>query len=284
MVSFWYSVPSFAAVAAGGAIFLLCKDIKRFHKYMAFALIFEGLFLMLAGVIFTGMTRFYLPTYLLYAVMMLISPFFYYFASISFLKREGIHRKDFWMPEIVAMFALVLLFVINVIPAPDRDAFLYITRGGNADITTGTSVMLSLDNFALLTYLIELLFVQIFCFINLSRYNKLLEEYYSNLKGKSSGKVAVIFSLVSLRYIILLCLASVPYLASSSLFHIVMTVVSVIFYGAIAFYVCTIRHTAEEIAQLITMEEQRQSRENRLPMANEAIAARLATLVNLYYS
>jgi len=282
MTSFWNTIPALAALLAGGSVFLFCRETRNYHKYMAFTMIFEGLFLMLQNVIYSGLQSFSPSIYLLYIMMMLTSPVLYYFASIYFLKKEGVSKKDFWMLEAVAAFAFVFLFVISAIPVSDRNEFSRILGGvlPSAGIKTGAAVLLAMDDAAFVIFLTEQLFVQVFCFVNLVRYRKLLEQYYSNTEGKAPDKLTVIFVLVTLRFIAFTCVSLIPALAGSTAFLIAMSVVFCLFYLVVTLYVCSIRYTAEELSELTAKEEMRQARLAKTPAADEAIAARLKTLIS----
>jgi len=282
MTSYWNVIPALAALIAGGSVFVFCREIRNYHKYIAFTLIFEGLFLMLQNIIYSRLQTFSTLVYLLYIIMMLTSPFLYYFASIYFLKKEGISKKDFWMLEAVAAFAIIFLFVERTVPIAEKNAFVRILGSGlpTGEIGTGTAVMLSLDNAAYLFFLTEQLFVQVFCFVNLVRYRKLLGQYYSNLHGKSPDKLTAIFILVTLRFIAFVCLSLVPSATASPAFSIAVIIVFCLFYVAISFYVCNIRYTAEELSELTAKEEKRLLQQTKVPAADETIAARLESLVN----
>lgn len=275
---YWYFIPALTAVISGGCIFAFCRNFRRFHKYMGFTLIFEGLFLMLSGMIFTGTGPFYLPTYLLYSLMMLLSPLFYYFAVRFSLKEKGVKKEDLWLLEAVGIYVLLYLAVVSCVPVGDRNFFADLMRGINTagrDTATGVAVMVALDNVGYAFFLLEQLFVQIFCFVSLSGYNRLLETYYSNLSEKSSGGLEVIFVLVAVRFLIYIVTLFMPGLSSNGWFHILQTVAFCLFYGVIAWKVCSVRYTAEELAASIAAREVK----SQAPVAGNIIGARLDKLV-----
>jgi len=252
MIALAYMIPAITAVVAGAGIFAFCKNIRLFHKYMGFTLIFEGLFLLLAGYILSTMSVFSTVVFLLYYLMMLLSPFLYYFACRYFLKETGVKEKDFWLLEAVILFVILFAVVAGRVDPGDRLNFLRIVSGKGAmfsNISTGTSVLLSLDDIAFIFFLIELIFVQIFCLANIVRYKKLLETYYSNLEGKTADKMIVIFALVALRFVVFVCSNFVS--ISSGTFVIIQSAVFSLFYIMTAIYVCKIHYTAEELAGMI---------------------------------
>jgi len=279
-VAYWFFIPAVVAVLAGGGIFTFGPNLRRFHKYMGFTLVFEGLFLLLTGVLREGSGQFNSVIYLLYVLLMLLSPFFYYLASLFLLKEDGVRKKDFWMLEAVAAFAIIYLFLIPAIPVGSRNEFQWIISGrmslGN-DIGLGTSVMLSLDNAAFLFFLIEQLFVQIFCFVSLKRYNKLLECYFSNLKGKSSEKILIIFSLVAVRFVLFVGICFFPSISGDNWFHLLQTAIFALFYSVTAFFVCRVEFTAEELG--VNIARQEAESKAAVPLAYEVIASRLESLV-----
>lgn len=254
VVSYAYLIPAFTAVLAGTGVFVFCKDIRRFHKYMGFTLIFEGLFMLLAGFILSSMRTYSTAVFVLYYLMMLLSPFFYYFASRYFLKETGVKEKDFWMLEAVILFILLFTVVAGHMDSLDTMRFLRIVSGKEPiamQETTGVAVLLSFDNVAYLLFIAEQLFVQIFCFVNLARYKKLLESYYSNLDGKSADKILVVFILLALRFVIFVSSDFVSDPAAVSAFQITRGVVFSAFYVIVAIFVCRIHYTAEELSSMI---------------------------------
>jgi len=245
---------------------------------MGFTLIFEGLFLMLSGMMFTGFDLFYLPTYLLYALMMLLSPVLYYFALRFSLRENGVRARDLWILEAVAVYMLICLTVITKIPSAERNAFFDVMRGAApvlSDQGTGVSVMLALDDAGFLFFMAEQLFVQIFCFVNLSRYNRLLETYHSNLNERSTEDMTTVFVLIALRFVIYVIEMLSPSLSGAGWFHLVRSVAFIIFYVVIVWKVCRVHYTAEELSKLIAVQENRQ----QAPVAGDIIGSRLEKLI-----
>jgi len=278
MMPYWYFIPAAAAIAAGGSVFIFVRKLKRAQKFMGFTFIFEGLLFLLAGIVHWSLDSLYLPTYLLYAVMMLASPFFYYFAVRFLLKTEGAGKKDLWMLEAVAVYAVIFTVTVSSIPVGDRNLFLRIIQGKagiNSDIPTGTAVLLAFDDAAYLFFIIEQLFIFIFCYVSLNAYVHQLENYYSNLEGKSTGLFHIIFALVTLRFIAFVLISFLPELARDSWFHIAGTAVFTLFYGVLLTAVLRIRHTAEELSKMADA----QIAGTQLPAANGLISARLNRLV-----
>jgi len=281
MTLYAYLIPAFTAVLAGSGIFVFCKDIRRFHKYMGFTLIFEGLFMLLAGYILSSMTSLSIAVFLLYYLMMLLSPFLYYFASRYFLKEVGVKEKDFWMLETVVLFVILFVAIAGHVDVGDKLLFLQIL-GGREPLSlhtpTGAAVLVSLDNVAFLFFVAEQIFVQIFCFVNLVKYKKLLESYYSNLVGKSADKILVVFVLLALRFVIFVASNFVSDPVATSVFQVIQGAVFSLFYVIVAIFVCRIQYTAEELSKMTVPSENHQS--GRIsPAVYEAIDSRLGRLV-----
>lgn len=245
---------------------------------MGFTLVFDGLFLMLGGIISGNSGPFIAPTYLLYVSMMLIIPFFYYFATRFLIKKEGVEEKDFWMLEVVAVFALFILAVLNRIPVQERNLFQSIlsnSTGFPETVPTGTAVLLGIDDLAFLIFLAEQLFIQIFCFSSLYEYKKTLSTYYSNTEGKSIDIIYIVFILVAVRFIIYIGTSLFPDTAASGWYHIIQSVASCMFYIIIALFTCKIKYTAEELGKMIA----EQNAKPAVPVANELIKSRLDELI-----
>jgi len=278
MVPSWYSIPAVTALLSGGCIFAFCPGTHRFHSFMGFTLVFDGLFMMLGGIIGSDIGQFYGPIYILYVAMMLLSPFFYYFAMRSLLRENGIGRKDLWMLEVVAVFTVILASLLPGIPAADKYVFLQILQGSAAVAAsepTGTAVLLALDDTAYLLFLAEMLFVQIFCLLNLRRYGQLLQAFYSNLRGKALPLIKVIFVLVGLRFMLYVAFSLSPELCSQGWFHTGSTVACSLFYLPVALFACKIGYTAEELGKMTVARDTKA----QAPSGSELISSRLEGLL-----
>lgn len=270
----WTLIPAVAALAGGACIFLFSKELHRFHKFMGFTFIFEGLLFLMAGFIFSPGTVLWLPTYLLYMVMLLAAPFFYYFATRFLLDERAVQNRDFWMLEIIAVFLLLFIPVLACVPTADKEAFYALLKGFPSDNSTAVNVLLTFDTMAYVFFIVEMLFIQIFCIVHLSRYRKLLESYYSEVEGKSRS-VTVIIGVLAIRFAACLILALVPRVSSTIWFRIVESTVFPVCYGILVYYVCLQHHTAEELGRLL----QKQTEKTQLPPANDIIAARMDKLI-----
>lgn len=278
MMPYWYIIPAFAAISAGGATFVFARSLRRSQKFLGFTFIFEGLLFILSGIVHVSLERMNLSLYLLYAIMMLTSPFFYYFAVRFLLKTEGAGKKDLWMLEAVAVFAVIFATVSIRIPATERDLFLKIIKGktnlGMA-LPTGTAVLMAFDDIVYLFAIIEQLFIFIFCYISMRGYVRLLSNYYSNLEGKSTNLLYTVFGLVTLRFFVFILIGFFPQIIESNWFHIAGTLVFALFYAGLLLAVLQIKHTAEELSKMADT----QTAGGQLPAANELISARLNKLV-----
>lgn len=289
METLYQSLPQIVALLAAAAIFLKVDEIKGFHKYMAFTLIFDGLFQLLDGVLVFGSEGFRPLIYILYTFLMLAGPVLYYFASVSFLKKEGLSKADLWMPVMSATFAVAVTAAVCGSPYSALNGFHSVLNGTAATAAgDGASVLAALDNAAFLLFLAGQLFVIVYCAVNLKRYMELLETYYSDLSGKSWDKFAVILVLVSIRYILYVAGCFMPAGGRQAWLEVAMGVVSSLFYAAIALFVCTVRFTAQELWTLTERERQVQDQTEKQPagtrQANEIIAQRLEKLVeNRFY-
>ena len=270
----WTYIPGIAALAGGGAIFCLCKDLRRFHKFMGFTLIFEGLVLLLAGMLFSVLDIYYAPLYILYAAMLLVSPFFYYYAMRIMLKENGIDGRDLWMLSTAVMFVVIYVPVVICIPAAERNAFFDAMRGIDAKASTGAGVLMALDTTAYAIFAIEQIFIQVFCATGLFRYRKILADVYSNLEGKSIGQIRLILILMAMRLAVCIGICLIPANKAGSALIIIQAVILVLFYAVIAFYVCRIRYTAEELGRML----EKQSEKARIPIADDIIGSRLESL------
>ncbi len=273
------TIPALIAILAGGGIFLFSKHLRRFHMLMAFSLVFEGLFLILSNLLFNGSAPFYLPTYLLYAIMMLLSPLFYYLAMRFSLTEKGVQIKDLWLLEIVVAYVCIFLIVALKIPIEEKDQFMAIMQGvlpNTNAISTGTDVMLALDGIGYIFFLIEQLFVQIFCIVKLLKYQKLLETYYANLNQLSFTSIIIVVIVLAVRYIINITNLFVAQTQQPVWISIVQAAVFSIFYLLVALFICKVEFTAEELSLSIESQENRQ----QPPAAGEIIGERLTRLIN----
>lgn len=274
MMNLWPFIPAFAALLAGAAIFFLCPGLRRFHKFMGFTFVFEGLAAILNGALIYKASSFYLPSYLLYTAMLLTIPAFYYLAVQALLREERPHVKDLWMFLAALVFISALIPAIHATAPEDRDAFLMIQQGGSTLRTTGTDVLIAMDRTAYALYLAGYLFVQVFCILNITRYVTLLEDYYSDLDGKTMAPVAAILSLMGLRFLLLALSVFAPWQSVPLWLVTAQAVVSVLFYGTAAYSVCHIRHTAEELGRMAEIQAQK----TKTPVADDVIGARLGRL------
>jgi len=275
---FYYIIPAIAAIAAGGSIFVFVRKLQRSQKFMGFTFIFEGLLFMLSGIVHGSLGSATLSLYLLYATMMLASPFCYYFAMRFLLKAEGAGRKDLWMLEAVIVFLVIFPLVANRIPPSEIGLFLLLLQGKadiGADLPTGTAVLLAFDDIVFLLFIVEQLFIFIFCIIGMRGYVRLLGNYYSNTEGKSTGLFLLIITMVTLRFIAFVSISLQPELTESNWFQISETIVFTLFYGVLLSAVFRIRHTAEELGRMADT----QVAGAQLPAANELICARLERLI-----
>jgi len=278
MIPLWYSLPAIVAVLSGVCVFLFCRHPRSFHIFMGFTLVFDGLFTALSGLVLYKLERFDCPIYLLRTGMMLLCPFFYYFATIFLLKEEGVRKKDFWLLEIVGVFIIVFAAVISNIPQEELNHFQRIISPLSPvpdKVSTGTAVMLALDDTAFLFFLAEQLFIQIFCFINLNRYRKLLENWFSSNGGKSVGSIFLVICLVAARFMVYAIMSFVPPASNSEWFHIIQAALFCAFFIVIACFILNISYTAEELARLTAAQDAKR----QPPVANELIKTRMEELI-----
>lgn len=277
MIPFWYAVPSISAILAGGCLFL-GSGMRRFHRYMGFTFIFEGLLLMLAGIMRARLSSFYLPIYLLYVAMMLLSPLCYLFAVRSVSNESGLRGRDGFLLTMPAAVLLVVAMVCGSVPTLDRNLFFSLMYGNfplPGTVSGGVAVMLSLDNSIFIIALTEQIVIQLFCFLSFRRYVGQLERYYSTTQGKSLGLLAAILSLMALRLLVMVPLGFMPLVTSAVWFKIAQSAVYLLFYIALALFVYKIRFTAEELEKSINTQEQRALP----PAADDVISARMGTLI-----
>lgn len=277
MIPFWYAVPAIVAILAGEGLFF-CGDTRRFHRYMGYTFIFEGLLMMLSGVMHTRLGAFYLPVYALYAAMMLLCPVFYYFAVRSVSSEEGLTGRDALLLCAPAVFILALISVSSGIPALDKNLFFGLAYGSlplPRQLGTGAAVMLGLDDALYITAFAGQLAVQIFCFVSLYRYGKMLQRYYSNTGGKSLGLLTAIFTLMALRLVVMVLLGFVPGISQELWFRVLQTVAFSLFYIALSVFIFRINFTAEQLARSIAQQEQKL----QAPVADELIGAKMEALI-----
>lgn len=272
----WYTIIAVTAVVCGGLIFVCSKELRRFNSFMGFTLIFEGLAVMLAGIMFCMLDIYYLPIYLLYMVMLLSAPFLYYLASRFLLKESGGQRKDLWMLTVVLVFVCLYLPVVMCIEPSERTGFFRIMKGLPYNAGTGANVLLALDSTAYLIFFAEQTFVQIFCCINVAKYQKHLESYYSSLEGRSFGQVKGVLALMALRFLVFCVFCFAPNASGAFWFNILTAVVFLVFYIVVTLLVCKVRYSAEELGRLVTMQESK----SQPPAANDIIESKLASLID----
>ena len=279
-MDFWLYIPAFAALLAGAYIFVSCPSLRRFHKAMGFTFLFEGLTSLLNLALLYRTEAFFLPVYVLYLAMLLVTPAFYYLAVRPLLREERIHSRNLWIFQTTVIFLAVYLPVVSGIPHGDREVFFRLIQGRSESVSTGVSVLLTLDRTAYALYLAEYLFIQVFSIINLSAYLKSLDNYYSDLEVRTLIPVASILSLMGLRLVILGVSGFVPWRIIPSWLPVMQAVVSVLFYASAALCVCRVRHTAEELGKMAEQQAERM----RPPVANDVIRSRLGKLVeNKFY-
>lgn len=267
-------IPAFAALLAGASVFLFCPSLRRFHKFMGFTLIFEGLASLLNAALLSGADSFYAPSYLIYIAMLLAIPAFYYLAVKALLREDRFRGRDLWMLQTVLVFIVIYIPVVSGISSGDRDIFFRMQQDYPLAATTGASVLLTLDRTAYALYLIEYLFIQIFCIVNLSAYRNSIENYYSDLGGRTLLPVAAILSLMGLRFLILAASVFIPAETISGWIQVSYAAVSVLFCGIVAYSVCRVRHTAQELGKMAEAQAERM----KAPVANDFIGARLEKL------
>ncbi|MCQ2181514.1 MAG: helix-turn-helix domain-containing protein [Bacteroidales bacterium] len=260
------------AIVCGGAVFLFSPSLRRFHKFIGFTFIFEGMVALMAGVVLAGMGFFSMPFYLLYVTMLLVAPLFYYLAVRSLLGECEFRSRDFWMLLTALVFVALTVPVASVIPPADKDLFFRLSYGMPGRPTTGALVLGALDSASFALFLAEYLFIQIFCIISLPKYQRLLSDYYSNLEGLSLPTVVAVLVLMALRF---LCLAAMGFLPDTQWISVVYAVAFSLFYIASTICVCRVGYTAEELGRMCRAQESR----NQEPVANDAIKSRMDRLL-----
>jgi len=233
---------------------------------MGFTLIFDGLFILLDTAISLEKTSFDAPIYLLYVAMMLSVPFFYYFATIYMLSEDGPAKKDYWMLGSIAVTLIISIFIISrVQPLSD---------------STFQTVLYALDDATFLIFLIEGLFVQIFCFTKLAAYKRQLDEYYSTREGKSLGSITLLMALVATRLLLYIGINFFPAISGTLGYHLVQAVLFSLFFVIIAIFTCKIDFTAEQLGKLkkiVAIEE-------KVPSGNDFIKEKMDRLIeNKFY-
>lgn len=283
MGTLYQSLPQIVALLTAAVIFMKVDKIRNFHKYMAYSLIFDGLFQLLDGVLFSRSYVFSPFLYILFVFLMLAGPVMYFFASVSFLKKEGLAAGQLWMSVIPAVFVIAVTAAICGASQDALNGFHSILNGtAGAATLDGAYILAALDSAAFLLFLAEQLFVIVYCLVNLKRYVGLLETYYSDLGGKSWDKFAIILILVALRYVLYVSDCFFPVRERPEWLELSMEAVSCLFYVAIALSVCTIRFTASELSDLIGREIQAGNqavKPSGHSQTNEIIAQRLEKLV-----
>lgn len=274
-MNLWLYIPAFAAILAGAYIFIACPALRRFHKAMGVTFLFEGLASLLSIALLYKSETFILPVYLLYLVMLLVTPAFYYLAVRPLLREERIHSRDLWLFQTAVIFLAIYLPLVSGILPGDREIFFSMLRGYRVARTTGASVLITLDRTAYALYLAEYLFIQVLSTVNLSGYLKSLENYYSDLDRRTLVPVVSILSLMGLRLVILGVSGFIPLRIIPSWMPVMQAVVSVLFYAIAALCVCRVRYTAEELGKMAEQQAERM----KVPVANDVIKSRLGKLV-----
>jgi len=273
-----YLISAVIAVCAGGALLAFCPHIRRFHVFISYTLIFEGLCQILGWTV-SVQEVFYLPVWLLYYATMLLIPFCYYFATRLLLREEGVRIKDFWMLQTAAVFVVFYVCLVSIIPDMDKDIFVTVLSSGfipSGGLTLGLSSMITLDNIGSALFVFEQLFVLLFCFINLRRYQKMIQEYYADFSNKSLYKLLVLFIIVSIRFVVFLCADIFAASACGRVLSVLQNICNPLFYGAVLFFVFNIQYSAEELGRLISSQNNRK----QAPSADDLIASKLDGLVN----
>ena len=242
---------------------------------MGFTFLFEGLTTLLNLALLYRAEAFFLPVYVLYLAMLLVTPAFYYLAVRPLLREERIHSRNLWIFQTALIFMAIYLPVVSGILPEDRGIFFRMLQGYQAKTTVGATVLITLDRAAYALYLAEYLFIQVFSIVNLSAYLKSLENYYSDLNARTLIPVVSILSLMGLRLIILGMSGFISWSILPSWLPVMQAVVSVLFYAVAALSVCRVRYTAEELGKMA----QQQAERMRAPVANDVIQSRIGKLV-----
>ena len=242
---------------------------------MGFTFLFEGLTTLLNLALLYRTEAFFLPVYVLYLAMLLVTPAFYYLAVRPLLREERIHSRNLWIFQTAVIFMAIYLPVVSGILPEDRGIFFRMLQGYQAKTTVGATVLITLDRTAYALYLSEYLFIQIFSIVNLSAYLKSLENYYSDLNARTLIPVVSILSLMGLRLIILGVSGFISRSVLPSWLPVMQAVVSVLFYAVAALSVCRVRYTAEELGKMT----QQQAERMKAPVANDVIQSRIGKLV-----
>jgi len=211
-------------------------------------------------------------------MMMLLTPFFYYFTTRVLLREDGIRKNDFWMLQVVLVYTISVLVVSINVPVEDKDSFVKLLSGiepHQEDVTTGLLVMLALDDLGYVFYLVEQLFVLVYCFFSLNSYQKMLQTYYSDITGKSLSKLYILFSIVSIRFLLYIGVCFIPSIGQNLWFRISECVLAPAFYASVLYFIFGIHYSAEELGKLIAS----QNNQKQLPVADELIASRMANLI-----
>jgi|GEM_PF-6916913 Response regulator containing CheY-like receiver domain and AraC-type DNA-binding domain len=272
----WFVIPAITAVLGGSSIFLFSRSLHNFQKFVGFTFIFEGLSLLLGGSILAPGAPFFSPTYLLYLAMMLLTPFFYYFAVKYLLKEDGVKGRDFWMLVVVAVYIISCAVIISRVPESDRAKFFAWIQGiapGSKGV--GPRVLFAQDTLAYVFCLAEYLFILIFSIINIFKYRRLMASYYSNLEKSRSAEIIVAF--IVLRFIAVIATLFHSGSAQGEWIAIARTAIICLFYIVAAIYVCKVTHTAEELSLLVKSRDQKAA--PKTPAADEIISSRIGKLI-----
>ena len=275
-MDFWLFIPALASLLTGASIFVICQPLRRFHKFMGFTFIFEGLVSLLNLVLMAESGTSLFPLYLLYLGMLLALPSFYCFAVQSLLCEERFRGRD------LLIFLVPLVFLATYIPAAsclqpaDRDSFFRIMQGTAVFPTEGAEVLLALEKTAYALYLAGYLLIQVYCIVNLPKYVRSLQNCYSDVEGKTFFPVITLLTLMGLRFVMqavsgFLYLETIP-----SWMPAAQVIVSVLFYGTAAYCIFKVKYTSEELVRKM----ESQAKKMTPPVAGDIIGARLQKLVD----
>lgn len=285
MISYWFLIPAIAAVLCGVFLFIFCNRQHRFQDFIAYTLIFDGLFITIQGTVTEKFTTFHSLAYIIYVALMLTVPVFYFFAVKYLLKEKGVEKKDYSLFLIPVICTVLLMTVIARIPQNDRALFQHLLNGKYVlgdTVSTGASVLLAMDNAAFIFFLVELLGVLVFCGFSLNRYRKTLENYYSSREGKSLTAVTIVLSIVAIRFLIYAGMNFFPGLAATTTYHIIQTILFSAFFIIVANLSAKVNYTAEELGKLTAQNEAR-SEKSFSDATDELIRSRMKSLEESHF-
>lgn len=275
-MSLWLFIPAFASLLTGAFVFIVCQPLRRFHKFMGFTFIFEGLVSLLNVALVTGSGICYFPLYLLYLGMLLAIPVFYYFAVQSLLRDKCFRGGNIWIFLVPLVFMATYIPVASCLQSADRDAFFRILWGLAVSPTEGTDVLLALDKTAYALYLAGYLFIQIYCIVNLPKYVSSLQNFYSDVEEKTYFPIITLLTLMGLRLVILAVFGFLYWETVPEWMPAVQAIVSVLFYGMAARCILKVKYTSEELVRMT----ESQAKKMAPPVAGDIIGARLQKLVD----